>query len=395
MKYQTIEDLNLTNRSVFLRLDLNTPVKNGQISDESRIKAALPTIQHILKYTNRLCIASHLGRPKNKEDAQFSILPVGEKLAEMLDREVLLFKDYEKESVDQAILQLGKNQIILLENLRFHEKEKTNDPEFAEILIKGFDFYINDAFGALHRAHASVAKSAELMAKEKKAIGFLITKEIKALEKLKNSPAPFTVVLGGAKVSDKIGTILALLTHCNHLIIGGAMAYTFLKFKGHSVGSSKTESEQENMIKTIYEKAGKHNVTIHLPCDHVCASSLESDEEPILIGTKDIPAGLMGLDIGNKTIKEAEKVLKISKTVFWNGPLGVFEKTGFDKGTTSIASIMADLKAYTVVGGGDSLAAVNRAGLTHQFSHVSTGGGAALEYLEGKRLPGLYALENK
>ena len=234
MKYNSLNDLDLTNRSVFLRLDLNTPLADGQISDETRIQAALPTIKYILEHTNKLCIASHLGRPKGKEDKRYSLAPVGEKLAELLGLEVLLYKDYEREPINQAILQLGKKQIILLENLRFHKEEKANDGAFAETLLKGFDFYVDDAFGAVHRSHASVAKCAELMPEPKKAVGLLIQKEIMALEKLKSSTRPFTVVLGGGKVSDKIGTILALLTHCNNLIIGGAMAYTFLRFKALS-----------------------------------------------------------------------------------------------------------------------------------------------------------------
>lgn len=394
MKYQTLKELNLANRSVFLRLDLNCPIKDGKVCDDSRIKAALPTILHILEQTNRLCIASHLGRPKNSSDEQFSLAPVGERLAELLEKEVLLFKDYDKEPIDQALMQLGKDQIVLLENLRFNPGEKENDQPFAENLIKGFDYYVNDAFGAVHRAHASVSTCANLMSQEKKAIGFLIEKEVSALEKLKQSPAPFTVVLGGAKVSDKIGAILSLLTHCNHLIIGGAMAYTFLRFKGHSVGSSKVETNQEGMIKAIYEKANRHNVNIHLPCDHVCASSFDS-EESVYVDSKDIPDGFMGLDVGSKTIKAAEKVLRASRTVFWNGPLGVFEKEEYAKGTNAMASIVSELSAYTVAGGGDSLAAINQTKLSHKFSHLSTGGGASLEFIEEKKLPGLVVLETK
>ena len=395
MRYQTLDNLDLTNRSVFLRLDLNTPLADGKVNDDTRIQAALPTIKHILEQTNRLCIASHLGRPKGTKDPRFSLAPVGERIAELLGLEVLLFKDYEKEPIDQALQQLGRKQIILLENLRFHKEEKANEASFAESLIKGFDYYIDDAFGAVHRAHASVERCAELMPYEKKAVGRLIEKEISALDKLTNGEVPFTVVLGGAKVSDKIGTILTLLTRCNHLIIGGAMAYTFLKCLGHSIGSSKAEDGQAHLIEAIFEKASKHNVTIHLPSDHLCTTNFDSDEEPTLVETKDIPKGLMGLDIGPKTIKEFDAVIRVSKTVFWNGPLGVFEKEAYSKGTKAIASTLANARAYTVAGGGDSLAAINKTGLANKFSHLSTGGGASLEYLEGKKLPGLVALENK
>ena len=392
MKFQRLDALDLKDRSVFLRLDLNVPLRDGKISDDSRIRAALPTIEAILKQTGRLCIASHLGRPKSAQDEQYSLTVVGEELAKRLDREVLLMKDYDKEPVDQTLRQLGKNQIILLENLRFYPGENENDESFSENLIKGIDYYIDDAFGAVHREHASIAGAPSMMSRNKKAAGFLIDNELRALEKLKTNGSPFTVVLGGAKVSDKISVILNLLNYCNNLIIGGAMAYTFLKFKGHDVGKSKVEEGKRNLLQAIYEKAAKHNVRIYLPCDHLCAEKFDKDAEAIRVDSEDIPENMMGLDIGPNSIRDIQNILSGSKTIFWNGPLGVFEIPQFSEGTRAVARSIANLDAYSVVGGGDSLAAVNQEKLADDFSHVSTGGGASLEYLEGKKLPGLEAL---
>lgn len=393
MTMQRLDQLDLTDRYVFLRLDLNVPLKDGKITDESRIQAALPTLRHILQFTNRVCIASHLGRPSGPNDEQFSLAPVGERLAELLGKEVLLMKDYDKEPIDQTLRQLGKNQIVLLENLRFYKGEKANDLSFSENLVKGMDFYINDAFGAVHREHASIFGAPGMMAKEKKAAGFLIEKELKALEKLKHNGSPFTVVLGGAKVSDKISVILNLLNYCNNLIIGGAMAYTFLKFKDHKVGLSKVEEGKEDLIRMIYEKAKKHNVRILLPVDHTCAETFSPESEAKVVHSEDIPEDLMGLDIGPNSIRNIKNILEGSRTVFWNGPLGVFEIPQFSEGTRAVAKAIGHLDCYSVVGGGDSLAAVNQEKLGDDFSHVSTGGGASLEFLEGKKLPGLKALQ--
>lgn len=392
MTYQRLDKLDLKDRYVFVRLDLNVPLSDGKIADDSRIRAALPTIEHILKQTNKVCIASHLGRPKSPEDTQYSLAAVGEELAKRLGKEVLLVSDYDKEPVDQVLKQLGKDQIILLENLRFYEEEKKNDETFSANLVKGMDYYINDAFGAIHREHASISGAAKILPEEKKALGFLVANELRALEALKTNGSPFTVVLGGAKVSDKISVILNLLNYCNNLIIGGAMAYTFLKFKGHEVGKSKIEKGKENLIRAIYEKAGKHNVRIYLPCDHICAESFSEGAEAVKINSEDIPENLMGLDVGPNTVRDIQSILQGSKTVFWNGPLGVFEIPQFSEGTRAVARSIANLDCYTVVGGGDSLAAVNQEKLAGDFTHVSTGGGASLEFLEGKQLPGLKAL---
>lgn len=392
MKHQRLDALDLKDRYVFVRLDLNVPVRDGVITDTSRLEAALPTLEHILKQTNKVCIASHLGRPKSDADTQYSLAPVGEELAKRLGREVLLMRDYDKEPVDQALRSLGKNQIILLENLRYYEGEKKNDPDFSENLLKGIDYYVNDAFGAVHREHASIYGAPKVFPQDRKACGYLIDNELKALEKLKSNGSPFTVILGGAKVSDKIGVILNLLNYCNNLIIGGAMAYTFLKFKGKNVGKSLVEEGKENLLAAIYEKARKHNVRIYLPCDHMAATAFEKNAEAHRIDSADLPDEMMGLDIGPNSIRDIQSILKGSKTIFWNGPLGVFEMPQFSEGTRSVARAVGNLDAYSVVGGGDSLAAVNAEKLADSFSHVSTGGGASLEFLEGKKLPGLEAL---
>lgn len=393
MQLRSVEDLDLENKSVLLRLDLNVPLENGVITDDTRIQAALPTIRYILERTNKLAICSHLGRPTAAREKKFSLEPVGAKLAEILGREVVFIEDYYEESCEQVLKQLDANQFILLENLRFHEGEKKNDLGFAQKLAEPFDFYVNDAFGAAHRAHASVVASAELFSKDQRASGFLIQKEVRALEELlRNTTDSFTVVMGGAKVSDKISVILNLMNKCNTLLVGGAMAYTFLKYRGIKVGASRVEEEKLDLIGSIFRNAEASKVRIELPCDHVCATEFKKDAEVILAKDASIPAQLMGLDIGPETIKNYSRIIKGSKTVFWNGPMGVFEWPSFAKGTESIAFAMAESPAKTIVGGGDSVSAVNKVGVANKMSHISTGGGASLEFLEGKILPGLRVL---
>lgn len=394
MQLRTLQQLELTNKSVFLRLDLNVPIKNGKITDETRIIEALPTLKYILERTNRVVIASHLGRPDGQVVAKMSLEPVGARLAELLDREIVFVSDYVTEPIDQMIATLNKRQVILLENLRFHPGEEKNDQDFARILAKGIDIYVNDAFGTAHRAHASTVGVANVIAPELRAAGFLMEKEIKALSDLKANPkAPFTVIMGGAKVSDKIGVIMSLLDYCNHLIIGGAMAYTFLKYKGASVGKSVVEAGKMDLIETIYRNAEARKVTIHIPSDHVCASEFAEGVAAVSVATDSIPDHLMGLDIGEKTILRYRSVIRDSQTVLWNGPMGVFEWPAFAKGTEEIAREVAANRGMTVVGGGDSVAAVNKYNLASQISHVSTGGGASLEFLEGTALPGIKVLE--
>jgi phosphoglycerate kinase len=388
-----IEKLSLSNKTVFLRLDLNVPIQEGKILDESRILAALPTLQYILSHTNRVCVASHLGRPKSKDDRSLSLQPVGERLAELTDREVLLVEDYNEEPVDQVLKQLGKNQFVLLENLRFHQEESNNDLNFAKNLAKGIDYYVNDAFGAIHRKHASIVGVASLIPSERRAAGYLVEKEIRALDALMKSPSPFTVVLGGSKVSDKIKLILNLVNHCNDLIIGGAMAYTFLKYQGVDVGNSLVEEDKMEFVAAIYRAAESRNVNIHLPVDHLCATEFSKNAVATHVCDQSFAKPYLGLDIGPQTLEKIGRVIKDSKTVFWNGPMGVFEWEAFSQGTIGVAHLLARCKGYTLVGGGDSVFAVNRANLKEDFSHVSTGGGASLEYLEGQSLVGLKALQ--
>lgn len=392
MNFNTVDKLSLQNKTVFLRLDLNVPLDGqGNITDDTRIVKALPTLRHILKQTNKIVVASHLGRPKGKPVPSMSLEPVGRKLSELLNLELAFVKDYVQTPVDQLLHQLGKNRIILLENLRFYSQETENDKEFAQVLAKGIDYYVSDAFGALHRAHASVAALAERFPKERRAIGFLVEQELKTLDKLKKgSKAPYTVIIGGSKVSDKVGVLLNLVNHCNHVLIGGAMAYSFLKFQGTRVGTSLVEANVGSLISSIYESAEARKVSIHLPLDHVCAKTMDSTETKVIEG--DIPDAYAGFDIGPLTVDAYKKVIFASKTIFWNGPLGVFERPAFRTGTSAIAKAIADHDCYSVAGGGDSIAAINFAKVADKFTHISTGGGASLEYLEGKILPGLKVL---
>jgi len=394
MDLRKLESLDIKGKKVFLRLDLNVPIKKGVIQDETRIREALPTIRHILAQTNKLAVCSHLGRPKNGGSPDDSLELVGRRLAELLDREVVFVADYTKEPVIQIVNQLIQNQFVLLENLRFHAGEEGNDYDFAKILVDGFDFYVNDAFGTSHRAHASVARAAEFFPPTNRAAGILIQKEMDALGGILARPeAPFVVIMGGAKVSDKISVILNLLQKCNHLIIGGAMAYTFLKYRGVNVGASKVETDKTDLVESIYRNAEARRVEIHLPVDHVCGSEFAETTKPVVTENNAIPAGMLGLDIGPKSIKHFQNLIRGARTVLWNGPMGVFEWSGFASGTMAIANAMASAGgAKTIVGGGDSVSAVNKAGVADKMSHVSTGGGASLEFLEGKTLPGLKVL---
>lgn len=393
MEFNQLDDQNWNNKHVLIRLDLNTPVKKGKILDDSRIRAALPTIKHLLQQNAKLALMSHLGRPKGQFQADLSLSPIGERLAELLGCEVLLCGDFDQEPADQLLRQLGKNQILLFENLRFYPGEVSNDPDFAHQLAKGADYYVNDAFGAVHRAHASVTALPALFPAEKRFAGFLINKEIQALSRLKKDPkAPFTAIIGGSKVSDKIGVILSLINQCNDLLICGAMAYTLLKFKGYKTGNSKIEAEKMDLCSAIFRNAQARKVTIHLPTDHVCAETFDEHAKAQIIPDVEIPDGLIGMDIGPKTQDAYRSMIRNSATVLWNGPAGVFEWPAFAHGSLAIAREMGECRGYTVVGGGESVAAASMAGVTEKLSHVSTGGGATLEFLEGLTLPGLKAI---
>lgn len=393
MQLRKLEDLDLEGKKVLLRLDLNVPVKNGKITDDTRIQAALPTLRYILERSSKIAVMSHLGRPKGHIDPAYSLELVGGHLAELIGKEVVFVRDYAEEPLAHVLNQLDKNQIILLENLRFHPGETANDMDFARCLASGFDFYVNDAFGTLHRAHASVVGAAQLLRPENRAAGLLVSKEIEQMTQLQSRPeAPFTVILGGAKVSDKVGVILNLLNNCNTLLIGGAMAYTFLKYNGVAVGTSKVEDDKMELIEKIYRNAEARKVKILLPEDHIVADAFAEDAEVKKIDHAEIPAGYMGLDIGPKTINRFRDLIDQSKTVLWNGPMGVFEWQPFARGTMDVAKAVARCSGFTVVGGGDSVAAINQAGVADRIGHVSTGGGASLEYLEGKLLPGIKVL---
>ncbi len=396
MDFNTLPQLDLANRSVFLRLDLNVPLLDGVIQDDTRIRAALPTIQYILERTNKLVIASHLGRPKGKVVASMSLEPVGQRLSELLQREVLLVQDYAEEPIDSLIAQLGKNQVILLENVRFHAEETEGNEVFAQNLMKGIHIYVNDAFGALHRAHSSIYEAAQQVPRESRAIGFLIEKEIAALTQLTvNVRRPYTLIMGGSKVEDKLAVILHLLEHCNRLLIGGAMAYTFLEIQGYPIGNSFVERDKRALCQSILDIAQARKVEICLPIDHVCGQSLDANTPHQVVEGIAIPAGWMGLDIGPKTIRLFESYIMNSSTVFWNGPMGVFEWPPFAKGSLKVAEAVARCNGFTVVGGGDSVSAVNQAQVAARISHVSTGGGASLAFLEGTPLPGLRVLEKR
>jgi phosphoglycerate kinase len=397
---QTIRDLNLDGRRTFIRVDFNCPLgedADGQIvvTDDTRIREALPTIRLAMEKGAKVILASHLGRPKfGKDNSKLSLVPVGQKLAELLGGSVEVHEpdDCICESAKRVVRDLRHGQIALLENLRFHEGEEKDDENFARELRELCDIYVNDAFGAAHRAHASVHGLAKLC--PERAAGLLMEKEIKALGKLiEGAERPYVAVLGGAKVSDKIDVLESLMERVDTLVIGGAMANTFLAAKNIDVAASKVETDKLPLARTIMEKARTKKIEFLLPTDVVVAAGLDAKDGAIYDVEK-IPAGMMALDIGPRTVTAFSKKFESAKTILWNGPLGLFEKEPFSRGTFGIARAIADSKAFTVIGGGDSAAAVHEAGeeVAAKISHISTGGGAALELLEGKKLPGIEAL---
>ncbi len=396
-RLRTLTDLNFsgyTRPVVFLRLDLNVPLKNGVVTDETRITAALPTVRWLLEKGCRVVMCSHLGRPKGEGfEKEFSLAPVGEKLAAHLGKDVLLCADYLMDGFDRIVQQLETNQLVLLENLRFHKQEQKGDREFAKVLAKHMDFYVNDAFGTCHRADASMVAVAEEFPLERRAAGFLVQKEIQFLEgAFRNPQAPVTAIFGGAKVSDKIAILQKFTSIANNMIIGGAMAYTFLRYMGHKVGKSRVEEDKMSLVADIIKAAEARRVKILLPVDHVCASEFVEGTPAIACSSADIPDNLMGLDIGPKTAALYAEAIKASKVVVWNGPMGVFEWDSFAHGSRSVAEALTQCSGSTIVGGGDSAAAITEFGLADKVSHVSTGGGASMELLEGKELPGIKVL---
>lgn len=393
MPIKYIDQFPLEGKRVFIRVDFNVPVEEGVVADDARIRASLPTIRYALEQGACLVLASHRGRPKGKPEARFSMKPVAVRLSELLDgKEIIVPEGVVGDAVRKLVQEIEPGDIILLENLRFHPGEEADDPRFAEQLTANIDIYINDAFGTAHRAHASTEGMARLV--KQKGAGFLMRDEIRHLSALLQQPArPFIAVLGGAKVADKIGVIDNLLGKVDALLIGGGMAYTFLKAQGRQIGRSLLEESKLFSAKRLLERAATRNIPLLFPVDHIAASAATPDARAIITPGIDIPGELMGLDIGPKTVALFQERLATAKTIFWNGPLGLFEMAPFAAGTSAIARTLATAEATTVVGGGDSLAALAKEGVTARISHCSTGGGASLEFLEGKKLPGLAALE--
>ena len=392
MVLNTIREADLKNKRVLIRVDFNVPLKDGKVTDATRIVAALPTIKYILDQPGTsLVVMSHFGRPKGKKNPDFSMVPVGKKFEELLGKPVKVASDVIGPEVKKEVEALKPGQILLLENVRFYPDEEANNPEFAKELASFGDVYVNDAFGTAHRAHASTEGVAHFLPAY---AGFLIEKEVKFMAPLLEKPdKPFVAIIGGSKVSSKISVLESLVKTCDTIVIGGGMAYTFLKVQGHAIGKSLVEDDYLDTAKNFLAAAAKKGVKVILPVDHVCADNFAEDAKPVTVDAIDIPENLMGMDIGPKTTKAIVDALKTAKSVVWNGPMGVFEFASFAKGTEAVAKALAASDAITVVGGGDSVAAINKFGLADQISHVSTGGGASLEFLEGKVLPGIKALE--
>lgn len=394
MNKKTVQDIDLKGKKVLVRCDFNVPMdENQNITDNTRIVAALPTIKYLLENNCAIILCSHLGRPKGEFKPEFSLKPVAKELTNLLGKEVIMANDVIGEDAKTKATNLGQGQILLLENVRFHKEETDNDSAFAKELASMAEVYVSDAFGSTHRAHASTAGVAEFLPAVS---GFLIEKELKFLgNAISNPERPFVAILGGAKVSDKIGVIDSLLEKVDTLMIGGGMAYTFFKAQGYEVGNSICELDKLDLAKDLMKKAEEKGVKLMLPVDTKVGKEFKPDTESKTVAWTEIPEGWEGFDIGEETIKQYIEELQKAKTVVWNGPLGLFEFDQFAVGTNSIAKALAEIDATTIIGGGDSSAAVKKIGLEDKMTHISTGGGASLEFLEGKALPGIECLLNQ
>lgn len=393
-----IDDLALKNKKVLVRVDFNVPLnENLEVTDDTRIRESLPTIQKIIDSDGAAILMSHLGRPKGKVNESMRMAPVARRLSQLLGREVRYLTDCIGEVVESSVKELHNGEVLLLENLRFYKEEEANDPEFAKKLAKLGDVYVNDAFGTAHRAHASTEGVTKFF--KQRAAGYLMQKELKYLgQAIENPERPFVAILGGAKISGKIDVIENLLNKVDALLIGGGMTYTFLKAQNIEIGNSLLEADKIDLAKNVLNKTKARKINFKLPSDHVIATEVSETADTKSVQTPAIPTGWAGVDIGSKTIAEFKSILSNAKTVVWNGPMGVFEINKFAKGTIEIAKILAEITsqgATTVVGGGDSVAALAKAGLTEKVTHVSTGGGASLEFLSGLKLPGIEALSDK
>ena len=391
MALRTIRDLDVSGKRVLVRVDYNVPLKDGAVADATRIEASLPTLRHLLDNGATLVLMSHLGRPKGNADPSMSLAPVAAKLSDLIGKPVSMADDCIGEAAATAVGALAAGGILMLENVRFHAEETKNDPEFAKALARSGEVYVNDAFGTAHRAHASTEGVAKLLPA---AAGFLIEKEVAFFQPLLEDPKkPFVAIIGGAKVSTKIGVLNSLLPKCTSLIIGGGMAYTFLKAQGYSIGKSLVEEDFLDTARSLIEQASAAGVDLILPLDHVVAAEFSESAEAVAVDGVDVPEGMIAMDVGPRTIERCREAIAGAASLVWNGPMGVFEFQRFAQGTLSVGKFVADCGGTTVVGGGDSVAAVNTFGLAEKIDHVSTGGGASLEFLEGKVLPGIAALQ--
>lgn len=390
----SVKDIELKGKKVFCRVDFNVPMQDGQITDETRIKAALPTIQYLQEHGAKVILASHLGRPKGQVVEELHLTPVAVRLSELLGKEVKKADEAYGDSVKAQINDMNEGDVLLLENVRFYPGEEKNDPDLAKAFAELADVYVNDAFGAAHRAHASTEGIAQYIPAVS---GFLMNKELEVIGKaLSNPERPFTAIIGGAKVKDKIGVIENLLDIVDNLIIGGGLAYTFVKAQGHEIGKSLLEEDKVDLAKSFIEKAKEKGVNFYMPVDAIIADDFSADANTNVVAIEEIPADWQALDIGPKTAELYRDVIQNSKLVIWNGPMGVFEMDKFANGTKAVAESLAETNdTYSIIGGGDSAAAVEKFGLADKMSHISTGGGASLEFMEGKELPGVVALNDK